>query len=417
MPAFRAVFLALLVLGGCSDDEVTRHLPGEDFGDSTSVRITSPANGETVSPTFEVVYEYGEAVETVWLEGEDGALDKPVDPAVGTLTATLEQEGRQALTLVGGDAGGSELSRYEITVRVVEEGDSWVTLTSPPDGATVENPVSFSVEGSSDVDTVELLADEWSLGTVTPGEVLTYEFSGTGYERTIEALGYAGDEHVATDSIAITVAEGTTPEDSEFNDLVVDLLEGYPTDGTHDYYWPSSGSWAGTTQDIWYLGTLVAEGDSQGRCYCVGITWEVYMQAFEEADAMTGGDGTLNGMSVGDLYDFQSEWYVVDYWGGGAEWALDLWGLGEPVTDVADLQRGDFVQLWRYTGSGHSVIFDDWVLDGSGNVTGIRYWSCQSGTDGIGYAEEYFGSGGSDMDPAYFYAARGWMPENWIPWY
>ena len=86
------------------------------------------------------------------------------------------------------------------------------------------------------------------------------------------------------DAIEITVSEGTNPDVSDFNAAVVSILETYPTDGSYEYYWPSgSGSgWKGTTQDIYYLDTLVAEGDPYNRSYCVGLTWEVFMRAFDE---------------------------------------------------------------------------------------------------------------------------------------
>jgi hypothetical protein len=49
------------------------------------------------------------------------------------------------------------------------------------------------------------------------------------------------------------------------------------------------------------------------------------------------------------------------------------------------------VQLWRWSGSGHSVIFVNWVRDENQQITGMRYWSSQRATNGIGYRTEYFG--------------------------
>ena len=66
---------------------------------------------------------------------------------------------------------------------------------------------------------------------------------------------------------------------------------------------------------------------------------------------------------------------------------------------------GDFVQLWRHDGSGHSVIFLDWVRDGEALV-GLRYWSTQTTTNGIGEAVERFGTEGRAIDRAAFHLCR-----------
>ncbi len=390
-------------------------LPGEDFQGQTDVRVKSPANGETVPSPFTVLFTAGDDVAQVRLDadGEVVLEARPVDGLDGELTVSLD-EGRYRLALVGTDDGGAELSRHELTVRVAAEDSAWVTIVSPPDGAEPTNPVSFVVDASGGVDSVSLFADEWELGSTQPGGMVSYEFQGTGYAREIQARAYDDGALVATDAVTITVLEGSDPGASDFNAVAMELLEAYPTDGTHDYLW--DGSYAGTTRDIWYLDSLVAEARADQACYCVGITWELYMRAFERIDASTGGDGTINEMDVSEVLDFRTDWYVRDLWGAGAADALELWGLGEQITDLRDLQPGDFVQFWRNSGSGHSVIFIDWETDGDGDITGIYYWSCQGSTDGIGYLSESFGSGGSTIDPAYFFAGRAWMPQDWLPW-
>lgn len=390
--------------------------PGEDFLKDTDVRLTAPTRGEAITPATTVSWEAGADVYSVALEVDDDVVWGP-EATDGTGSTDIELEGgRRNLTLVGYDADGEQLSAYTIPVRVSEEGETWVSIVSPSDGATVTNPVTFIVEASDDVESVRLEADGWELGTVAPGELITYEFTGTGYERQIDALGLVGEGVVADDAIGITVDPGSAPEASNFNDLVLEILDGYPTDGSHEYYWPTGGDWYGVTQDIYYQGELVAEGDPYGRCYCVGLTWEVYMRAFQEIDAMTGGDGSLNGLDQDDLSDFRVDWFVRDLWGDGEGVAMENYGLGDAVTDVADLQPGDFIQFWRYSGSGHSVIFLDWELDSDGDIIGIQYWSTQTSTDGINVNSEYFGSGGSSIDPSYFYAARARMPEDWGAW-
>ncbi len=390
-------------------------LPGEGFQRDGDVRVTAPANGDTVASPFVLAFTAGDDVSQVSLEA-DGAVviaAKAVIRLDGELQVSLD-DGRHRLALVGADGQGTELSRHELTVRVAGEDSSWVTIVSPADGAEVDNPVRFVVDASSDVDAISLFADDWEIGATQPGGMVSYEFEGTGYEREIQARAFDGDSLVATDQVSITVQEGTEPIDSDFNAVTMSLLEGYPTDGTHDYLW--DGSYAGTTRDIYYLDTLVAEGRADQSCYCVGITWELYMRAYQQIEASSGGDGSLNEMDVSELYDFRTDWYVRDLWGAGAADAVELWGLGEEVTDLADLQPGDFVQFWRNSGSGHSVIFIDWETDGDGAITGMYYWSCQGSTDGLGYLSEYFGTGGSSIDPSYLFAARAWMPLDWLPW-
>ena len=406
--------LCALPSAACTVEPAGRSsLPGEGFQGETDVRVTSPANGETLGSPFVLEFTVGDDVARVRLDANDAVAvqEQPVARLDGELQVELD-EGRYRLALVGADPDGTELSRHELTVRVAAEDSSWVTIVSPADGAEVDNPVRFVVDASSDVDEITLFADDWEIGSTEPGGMVSYEFQGTGYAREVQARAFEGADLVATDSVSITVQEGTDPGASDFNEVTMELLDGYPTDGTHDYLW--DGSYAGTTQDIWYLDALVAEGRADRSCYCVGITWELFMRAYQRI--LGGSDASLNDLDVPELYEFRTDWYVRDLWGAGASEALEFWGLGEEVTDLQDLQPGGFVQFWRNSGSGHSVIFLDWEIDGDGDITGIYYWSCQGSTDGLGTVSEYFGTGGSSIDPAYLYAGRAWMPVDWMPW-
>ncbi len=388
----------------------------DQFGGASAVRVESPSNGETVATTFAVRYRAGKDVEALTLDA-DGATVVSVDALTdteGEMVVTLP-EGKVDLVLSGFDADGARLSEDRLTVRV-SDGETWVSITSPADGANVANPVTFTVASGSEVESVELLADGWPIGTIDmsgDGEgQLTYRFTGTGYAR--EILARSADA-AASDELSITVEPEEEPATSDFNSLVMNYLATYPTDGSNGYYWPSGSDWDGTTRDIWYQDVLVAEGDPQGRCYCVGLTWEVYMRAWEEVDRTTGGDGTINGISVDDLYTFRVDWFVRELDGAGPSDAMENYGVGEEITDPAKLLPGDFLQFWRHSGSGHNVVFVDWVKQG-GEIVGVEYWSTQGSTDGIGYNTEYFGSSGSSIDPNLVYAGRGAMPEDWLPW-
>ncbi len=425
-----ARLILMVVLSGCADTHKERSegstpsedrgTSGTDFHNDDTVKITSPIEGDTLESPFTLTYEAGISVSEVSLQGPDlETFDTPAD-GVGTIEIDGLDQGHTNLLLTGLAADGTQLDAHSISVRIIEmeEEGPWVTITSPTDGAEPINPVVFAVAASDEVESIELFADDWSLGTVDPGEILTYTFEGTGFVRTIDAVGYADAIPIATDTIQLTVQEADEPPiDSDMTSIIWDIAQTYPTDGTHDYYWPSDGGgWAGTTQDIWYLDELVAEGDPYGRCYCVGLTWEVYMQAFDQMDEETGGDGSLNSMTVSDLYSFRTDFYVRELMGAGVVDAFDNYGIGEEVTNWEDAKPGDFLQIWRYSGSGHSVIFHSWDRDLDDSIVGVNYWSTQSSTDGIGVNTEYFGSGDSDINPTYFFIARPWSPIDWLPW-
>ena len=418
----RGILLAV-ALAGCLTDTVKdgtdTSLPDGDFTRDNDVRIRAPYNGETLSSTdFSVKWEVGQDIAAIRLELDESIVSgpTPIQTLSGTIDVTADP-GRHRLTLWGLDEDGVELAHYGITVRVADDALPWVTIVSPSDGATVPNPVTFAVDGHDDLDEIELLADGWSIGFLDPGDTFTYSFTGTGYERTIEAVGWANGEPIATDSISLLVEAGTEPVESDFNDVILDLIDTYPTDGSYGYYWPADTDWLGTTRDIYYLDELVAEGDPEHRSFCVGLTWEVFMRAFTQVDAETGGDGSLNGLTVDDLTEFRIDWFVRDLWGAGVVDAVENYGIGERVTDWEDAHPGDQIQFWRHSGSGHNNVFIEWERDEDDDIIGVTYWSTQSSTDGVGYNTEYFGTGGSKIDPNYFFLARIYMPEDWITWF
>lgn len=107
-----------------------------------------------------------------------------------------------------GDPGGEGSGGGEDTVGDDPVGAS-VRILSPADGATVENPVTFTIAADG-VATVALDADGYALGEAWDPSVtdeLSYSFNGTGYERLITLTGYdATGAALATDQVTITVA-------------------------------------------------------------------------------------------------------------------------------------------------------------------------------------------------------------------
>ncbi len=410
----------VLVLAGCGSGGKSEKKHGDDGEDATflradTVQVTSPTNGETVESPFVLSFEAGKNVDHVALS-VDGVEYDSTQVAAGELTVTLD-DGLHDLELAGFDADDGALSTHTLQVRVAEAGASWVTIQSPSQGDHVYNPVPFVIAASDDLVDLEIYVDGSSIGTVDANGLLSADIPGEGEAHFVEARGYTSDGHMrGSDSITLTVEQGSAPEGSGFNAVVLDILESYATDGSHDYYWPEGDDWYGTTRDVEYRDQLVAEGDPEGRCYCVGLTWEVMMRAFESVDASTGGDGTLNGMSVSELNEFRVDWFVRDLYGDGVVTAVENYGIGEQVTSWSDVQPGDFIQFWRNSGSGHSVIFIDWERDADGDIEGFEYWSTQSSTDGIDYNSEYFGSSGSSVDASHFFVARAAMPADWTGW-
>ncbi|MCP4809527.1 MAG: hypothetical protein GY913_07480 [Proteobacteria bacterium] len=405
----------LIWLLACGDEPESA-AADDGFAKATDVRLVQPEAGAVVAPTFTVVYEAGADLRRVHLELDGTALTDPVEATeLGRLDVTAPS-GRHTLSLIGSDRTGTELSRDEREIRVISDEESeWVAITTPSDGAHPVNPVTFVVDGSAGVVEVELFADDWSLGTTTSGSPLSYTFSGVGFSREIEAIGRdSAGEDVALDAITITVEAGTDGGPADFNEVVLDLVDSYPQDGSFEYYWPQSGSWSGGTRDVWYQDELVGSGGGYSACYCSGITWEVYLRAWQEWAAQNGEDADdLNGVSADDIWDMRRDWYVRDLYGPGPSVAMENYGVGTEVTSFDDWEPGDFVQFWRTSGSGHTAVFMGWVTDDDGNRLGMDYVSCQGSTDGYSINDEYFGSHSGALDPANMYAGRGWLPELW----
>ena len=112
----------------------------------------------------------------------------------------------------------------------------------------------------------------------------------------------------------------------------------------------------------------------------------------------------FDGKSESEVSKFSSNWYSA----GGANGklcveALENLGIGKEVL-LENAQEGDFCQIWRTNGSGHSVIFLSHIYEGD-DIIGFNYRSSQKSTDGIGDSSEYFsdsGKGKVNKDVTYF---------------
>ncbi|MDZ4861631.1 MAG: hypothetical protein SGI88_21880 [Candidatus Hydrogenedentes bacterium] len=189
---------------------------------------------------------------------------------------------------------------------------------------------------------------------------------------------------------AIAQSASPLPDATAFAECVLRVARTYPADGKHTYHWPKQGAWKGVTQDVFYNGELICTGDAQRRCHCSGITWEVFMRAIDEYNRDRA-DKALHTWTPKDVKNFQFLWFGSDGNKHCLENAVLTYGIGNKIADPADARPGDFVQFWRGNGSGHSCIFQEWVRDGNGRITHLKYWSAQKKTNGIGFNQETVG--------------------------
>lgn len=221
-----------------------------------------------------------------------------------------------------------------------------------------------------------------------------------------------GRNILVPDSVYLSIRE---PVNINFNEYTIDILEEYPRDGTHPYSWVNT--YTGVTRNLYYKGELIATANPDGSksCYCCGLTFENFFRSIQRLLSDLDQGEEVNLMSVADMKYFLYLWFVERVWGDGPGVALERFGLGDIIEKRADVKKGDYVQFWRTTGSGHSVVFIDWLISTSGDTVGIKYWSTQSSTNGINFSSEYFDGFGGTVNPAIVYFSRVRSPENFEP--
>ncbi len=288
------------------------------------------------------------------------------------------------------------------------------------------------------------------LGLAT--DKLRYGFVGVDYEDSLRVENYIGDYHLqlisslptdfnfidgkiigtpsdtlnqtlyvtliddrqiqVTDSVQLIV---WYPENIDVNGYVLDILFDYPRDGTHPYSWVNT--YDGVTRDLFYKSERIARANPDGSksCYCCGLTYEVFFRAMERLNSDLRAGEDINNLSPGDMRYLKYLWFVQSAWGDGPGVGMEFYGLGDKITDWQEVRPGDFVQFWRTSGSGHSVIFIDWIRDINGEPMGIYYWSTQGSTNGINFNTEYFSGKGGNINPNYTYFSRVRSPEKFTP--
>lgn len=144
------------------------------------------------------------------------------------------------------------------------------------------------------------------------------------------------------------------------------------------YNWPSSDKSAGGCLADLRLGGVTVLKAGRGT-YCCGITLEMFWRGWESFAAESGAP-FMGGLSADRARTLQRAWFCIGTRRGALDALVPL-GLGVQVRPE-DAQPGDFAQLWRPNGTGHSVL----VLSLARGR--ISYLSTQRSTDGIGAVVE-----------------------------
>ena len=294
-------------------------------------------------------------------------------------------------------------------------GLPWVEILAPGDGEVVDNPVLFRFGAGGGVDAVRFYADgDWPMHEdpipAAAGEFL-YRFGSANRVRDVTLAGFASGNRVASDVVSFTpvdpVPVGTSlPDQPGFNHYVVAAINDlatYPRDGTYRYCWGADwcGDMWGQIHGSWYLGQELFGGG--GDCFCSGYTLELFFDAYRRWQVDQGVDPDLpfGDLEYGDARGgiFYQWWQGYDNDHGSPpaitssssaqafEWA----GIGEDISDDWDAAiPGDFMNISRDNGSGHAVVFVDWVRQG-GTIVGLRYYSCNGNNSA--------GGGGGDSHP------------------
>ncbi|MDF1665258.1 MAG: hypothetical protein P1V97_26080 [Planctomycetota bacterium] len=191
------------------------------------------------------------------------------------------------------------------------------------------------------------------------------------------------------------------PSEKDFRKALLKVMKSYPADGTHRYYWPRGGKWKGNIADLVYKGKVIAKGDEKGRAFCCGLTFEVFFLAYEKCMKAKKKDFQIGDLDEKGVLKLISAWFGSDGNRRCSQNAIIKYGLGRVITNLKDARPGDFVQFWRHSKSGHSVVFVGWEKDKQGKIVGIRYWSTQKSTKGIGQRMEKIGPKGVKLDEIY----------------
>lgn len=173
--------------------------------------------------------------------------------------------------------------------------------------------------------------------------------------------------------------------------------------------------WKGTSGmpiDIYFKSTnAIFKKPADGSTYCTGYTFSV-------AFVTCLNRGLLNNFTDNDIKKMQEVWNAgvastypklcVD--AISKPLASNLKSLGKEVS-LEEAKPGDFCQIWRSSGSGHSVIVVD-TIKKDNKIIGLKYYSSNGTVNpstkktGPGENTEYFSDSGGKMLRKNTYFAR-----------
>lgn len=207
--------------------------------------------------------------------------------------------------------------------------------------------------------------------------------------------------------------------DGDLNPYVLKVIDAYPPTDSGEYPYRCKpleyDKYLGVTQNLYYQGRIVAKAHPNGsRCsYCCGLTFEVLYRAMKLRNMQKGIDpDNYNNMTFYDLFNLLQLWFIEGE-DDSPQKAIQFYGLGKKITNWEEAKSGDFCDFSRNNGSGHSVIFINWVRNPEGKITGLRYFS--SNSRGIGYLTEYFSDTGGKILRDWVRLARVGSIENYKP--
>ncbi len=180
-----------------------------------------------------------------------------------------------------------------------------------------------------------------------------------------------------------------------FNQHVLDIIDTYAIgEGRYPYLLNNDyANYNGVTQTLTYQGKELLRAHPSGNraSHCVGITFEVFFRAMQQRNRDLGIPvDDFNGMGYDALFDFVMNWFAASgsKQNSNIAIAVEKYGIGKRLYDLEDVKPGDFIDINRQNGTGHTVVFINWIRD-QNRIIGLRYWSSQPSTGGISYNKEY----------------------------
>jgi hypothetical protein len=157
-------------------------------------------------------------------------------------------------------------------------------------------------------------------------------------------------------------------------------------------------------------GEIIFQKTSDGSTYCTGFTFSVFFVTALNR-------GLLDDWTNDDIEKLHKVWNQGE---PTAKPKLCVDAISKPINNHKPLGKeislnnaleGDYCQIWRTTGTGHSVIFLERVMKNN-KVVGIKYISSnasvnpKTGRTGVGEKIEYFSDSGGKVIRENTYYAR-----------